>query len=102
MRKFVRGFMTSVDTKLLEASPAKIGKTGNIVLDRINEEVESQRNKMQRENSVEDFRFELESTSQAVQDTDLTPAKAQVSEGSMPCGSVDRQDGSADSPLSKS
>ena len=33
--------MASADMKLLEnSSPQKIGKTGNVVLDRINQEVE--------------------------------------------------------------
>jgi len=35
--------MASPDDKIKKASPTKIGKTGNVVLDRINNEVEKQR-----------------------------------------------------------
>ena len=40
MRKFVKDFMASAEFKVEQASPEKIRKTGNVVLDRINEEVE--------------------------------------------------------------
>ena len=43
MRNFVRAFMASPEEKIQEASPEKIGKTGNVVLDKINIEVEKQR-----------------------------------------------------------
>ena len=43
MRNFVRAFMASPEEKIQEASPEKIRKTGNVVLDKINIEVEKQR-----------------------------------------------------------
>ena len=43
MRNFVRNFMASPEEKIQEASPEKIRKTGNVVLDKINIEVEKQR-----------------------------------------------------------
>ena len=43
MRNFVKAFMASPEEKIQEASPEKIGKTGNVVLDKINIEVEKQR-----------------------------------------------------------
>ena len=49
MRNFVRQFMASAEFKLEEASPSKIGKTGNVILDRINAEVEEQRHRWQSE-----------------------------------------------------
>ena len=40
MRKFVKGFMASTEMKIKQSSPQKLRKTGNVVLDRINREVE--------------------------------------------------------------
>ena len=41
MRRFVKGFMTSAGVKLNQSSsPQKVRKTGNVVLDRINRDVE--------------------------------------------------------------
>ena len=40
IRKFVKEFMTSAELKLENASPEKINKTGNVILDRINNQVE--------------------------------------------------------------
>ena len=39
MRKFVKQALQSVEERILEASPKKIGMTGNVVLDRINRQV---------------------------------------------------------------
>ena len=39
MRKFVKQSLQSVEERILEASPKKIGATGNVVLDRINRQV---------------------------------------------------------------
>ena len=46
MRKFVKQFMASPEEKMEEASLEKIGKTGNVLLDKINLQVEKQRNTM--------------------------------------------------------
>jgi len=43
MRKFVKSFLAPVEEKLENASPSKIAKTGVLVLDKINDEVEEQR-----------------------------------------------------------
>ena len=40
MRKFVKEATMTVEERFEEASPKKIGKTGNVVLDKINEKVE--------------------------------------------------------------
>lgn len=58
--------MASADMKLLEnSSPQKIGKTGNVVLDRINQEVEFQRDIQAKETIQDDYRFEIELNSKA-------------------------------------
>ena len=45
MRNFVNQFMSSAEVKMQQgSSPQKVQKTGNVVLDRINREVEKQRN----------------------------------------------------------
>ena len=53
IRKFVKEFMTSAELKREQASPEKISKTGNVILDRINNQVERQRT-MKRLASVEE------------------------------------------------
>ena len=40
MRKMVKAACMTVEEKLAEASPSKIHKTGNVVLDKINTQVE--------------------------------------------------------------
>ena len=83
----MRAFMASPEEKIYEASPDKIRKTGNVVLDKINFEVEKQRNSLkmaQGSNALFDADLLLSSESSGEEDGNIEVGEKKLSPDGKP------------------